>query len=647
MSDKLLNSNHNKIDTVFLNRVCLILALSVVVLFSFHTITDSDMGYHLSAGRWMTENLSWPDTDAFTYTVSSHKYVDMHWLYQLTAYGIYSLGGDFLYVLFHSVFILLAFFLVIRQKRLKGVSPLVLSVLVIIGAIASEHRFSVRPEVISWTLMVIMIIILDKYVIYNRDKLYLLPLIMLLWVNIQGIFVIGLGIIVCYLLDDLIKKRKIDFRFWFIGFLSFCVTFINPWGWKGTLFPLILSNRLSGANRFSVTIGEFLSPWSLSFPDPDQGTQFMLAAYYILAVLVPVLLILTFRKRPLRDWFLTVMFGILAYQSIRNIPLYFLATFPVAAEAIRDIANWVSKKSPVFTLPKLMKTGFTTIFLLMIFLLNIFILNGTWQRVSKKTWEPGYRITNSFLPLKAVNFLNENKIKGKILNELRHGGYLTWEWRHPIFIDGRLEVMQHEFYKEYELAKRHHSPWMLVDKWQPRIVLFSYAVLPAWFQQFYNSADWRLVYLDNKNTIFIYKDQYPEISTLTPEKLFSATVSEYSEVVDLSAIIDGDIEASIPNDVAQFRSLITGRPGRASTFYNFSMVMQLMNKPDYAEGLLRLGLYLNQGFHADSWYQLGRFAAARKNYVDAARYFSAAISLNSNHQKALLDRDRLEILFSR
>ncbi|MCD4655452.1 tetratricopeptide repeat protein [bacterium] len=601
------------------------------------------MGYHLSAGRWMLENSSWPDTDTFTYTVRDHEYIDMHWLYQLTVFGVYKLGGDLLYVLFHASFILLAFLLAIRQGFIRNSSSHSLAILILLGAIASEHRFSVRPEVISWTLMMLTVTILEKHARLSKTKLYLLPIIMLIWVNIQGIFIVGLGIITCYLLDDLVRTRKFNYRFWFAGFASFFVTFINPYGWKGTLFPVILSNRLSGENRFSASIGEFLSPWSLSFPDPDLGTQYMLAAYYLLAILVPLLLLLTCKKRSLRDWLLTIMFGVLASQALRNIPLYFLIILPLAGESLTDIRSWLSRRLAHLKIMHLIKPVVLTVIILPItIMLNIFIINGNWHIYTKKYWVPGYKITNEFLPLDAVEFLNLNHIEGKILNELRHGGYLTWKWRQPVFIDGRLEVMQHEFYKEYEQAKRINSPWNLVAKWEPQIILFAYSVIPAWFQQFYYSQDWRLVYLDDNNVIFLHKDTYPDIPEITLESIFNNLVSEKPEFS--SKILENGFDLCIPDTFSRFHAFFTGIPDDHKLYYNISTVMTLMNAPDYSGKLLKLALYASEGFHADSWYQLGKHSMSNRDYKTAKKYFDAAIILSPDHQRALIDRDRLKLL---
>ena len=41
------------------------------------------------------ENGRFPSTDPFTYTSSSHEYIDLHWIYQVTLYTASKFFGEF------------------------------------------------------------------------------------------------------------------------------------------------------------------------------------------------------------------------------------------------------------------------------------------------------------------------------------------------------------------------------------------------------------------------------------------------------------------------------------------------------------------------------------------------------------------------
>lgn len=483
-------------------------ALLIITLLSFHTITEPDMGYHLAGGRWIAQNHSVPQSDPFTYTVPDNPYTDIHWLYQLGAWYLWQWGNAFLYVLIHTLCIVLAVALAMRLSLLTGAAGWLITVLVLLGAVASDHRFSVRPEVISWLLMMILMSLLESWS-SNRTRsagpLFFLPLIMLLWVNIQGIFIVGLAVIFSYVVDDLIRHRRISWSLWTSALASLGAVFINPYGWRGALFPIILSSRLSGKNAFATYIGEFFSPWNMLISVPAPGTHFMLGAYVVLAVSIPVLLLITWRKTPIRYWLLVIIFGVLAAQAIRNIPVFCLVSLPIGAHALASF-NWPRRWQRSATVMTLM---FTMIF-------GGLILTGEWHRMTRKEWRPGYSLTNTFLPVDATQFLIDHNLDGRILNELRHGGYLIWKWQHPVFIDGRLEVIQHEFFEYYIQSLKKRSPWKPVNDYDIQIALFSYRVVPGWMLRFMASDDWRLVYRDQENAIFLrngYRDDIPSTKT--------------------------------------------------------------------------------------------------------------------------------------
>ncbi|MFN3344045.1 MAG: hypothetical protein ACK412_00150 [Chloroherpetonaceae bacterium] len=54
-------------------------------------MVDIDIGFHLHGGKWIWQHRAFPDKDAYTYTVPNNDYIDLHWLYQLLMFGVYSL----------------------------------------------------------------------------------------------------------------------------------------------------------------------------------------------------------------------------------------------------------------------------------------------------------------------------------------------------------------------------------------------------------------------------------------------------------------------------------------------------------------------------------------------------------------------------
>ncbi|MBN1295336.1 tetratricopeptide repeat protein [bacterium] len=640
------------------SRLSIALALVAIGLLTFHTINEPDMGFHLRAGQWMIEHRTWPETDILTYTVPDHPYVDMHWLYQVTAWTVYSIGGDCLYVLFHGACVLIAFGLTTRQAMLRNGSPHFVTALLLLSAAASDHRFSVRPEVISWIHLVLVIDILERYTVKRSSSIFLLPIIMMLWVNTQGVFILGLGAITCYLIDNLVRHRRFDRRFWTAAAASVLATGINPYGLDGVSFPFILATRLSGANRFAASIGEFLSPWSLNPLDMQHGILFMVWSYYIVTGIVLLLFVTTLRHRSLRHGLLLVMTGVLAAQAIRNIPLFCLVAIPVAAEAARDASAtgpWIRFRRFV---PAWITTCGRPLLLIISILFILTIMTNSWYVLSGRVDRIGCRIENTFLPVQAAAFLSRESLDGRILNELRYGGYLAWQWQRPVFIDGRLEVMEHAFFQEYELARRFQSPWSLVTRWHPDIAVFGYRSTPGWFDQFYAAREWRLIHWDPEAVVFArdgIADRLPEITPETlAESLPEAAVhlqmgrplSATSQSAEAQArVLPQALKEHFPlRGFRRFILIFTGIPAADPETIGRAQILLRMGRPDLAEPFFLQALVQCRGYHPNIWRDLGRLYLARQDLTAARICIDAVLSVRPEDDDALLMRDRLLLM---
>jgi|GEM_PF-3645455 len=152
--------------STLLQPIYLIAVCAVMMLFgalALRLMVDIDIGFHLHGGEWIWQHRAFPDKDAYTYTVPNNDYIDMHWLYQLLLFGIYSLSGFEGLTLFNALLILTALgLLLVRLLSIGTPIPLALAMLVWVGLIM-EIRFSVRPEVLTWSFLLLTILTLERY----------------------------------------------------------------------------------------------------------------------------------------------------------------------------------------------------------------------------------------------------------------------------------------------------------------------------------------------------------------------------------------------------------------------------------------------------------------------------------------------------
>jgi len=172
-------------------RVMLGLVLLVLALAALRQVSSPDVGFHLEAGNHILSGKGWPATDPFTYTVTDHPYLDTSWGFQVLLSLAERVAGAPGMVLFHVALTLVLFWLVARTARLVSGESCVLLLLLLLGGIASEPRFEVRPEMLSYTLLAWVLYLLHRHAEGLGTRLWLLPPIFLVWVNLHGLFVLG------------------------------------------------------------------------------------------------------------------------------------------------------------------------------------------------------------------------------------------------------------------------------------------------------------------------------------------------------------------------------------------------------------------------------------------------------------------------
>lgn len=488
----------------------------LALLLAWREVSEVDLGFHLRAGQWIVEHRQWPQNDLFTYTVNDHAYVDLHWLYQVALFGLYQAGGPLALVLAHTAGILGALALagVAAWRRFR--SPPALAALLLVGVMAAELRFMIRPEVVSWLLLGLTLLLLERRAAGQRSPLWALPLITAVWVNMQGLFVLGLVVVGCYFLGGWIERRRPDLPLALWGGVSFLAAFLNPYLHRGVLFPLTLLTRLSQGNVFGQTIGEFTSPWRLNLSTAQPFyPRLTLWAYYLLVLALVVGVLLTWRRHRPHDYLVGLVFLALSAQAIRNVPLLVLVALPILATCLAAVpagaAVGRSRRRPRPPRGRI-RQGLAAVpwplvgvvlLLLATAAIALRVVTNAYYIADRRTERFGYRLSSAAMPVGAVRFLQERAVQGRILNHLNYGGYLMWQTPAPVFIDGRLEVMGESFYEEYLAAGENQELLALLDRHQADVVIFPYLVANSWLQQIKTAPQWRLVYTDAQAAIYL------------------------------------------------------------------------------------------------------------------------------------------------
>src|SRR5215472_9749029 len=208
------------------------LALIYAFLAGFHTLEDFDLGWQLASGRWIVQHHQIFSNDVFSYTAAGQP-----WIYpalsEIFFYACFLVGG---YALLTWVGALSSAGTVAILLRKNSVAVAMLA-LIAVPLIAS--RTQPRAEMFSTILFAAYLTLLWKHFRNHRAALWLLPFLMVLWVNLHPGFISGVLLSLVYVciegLDCISAEKRARAierlrRAWIWLVLTAVATILNPWG---------------------------------------------------------------------------------------------------------------------------------------------------------------------------------------------------------------------------------------------------------------------------------------------------------------------------------------------------------------------------------------------------------------------------------
>ncbi|HUO58624.1 MAG TPA: tetratricopeptide repeat protein [bacterium] len=597
----------------------------LATFFGARLLNDSDLGYHLKGGEWILQNHSFPSKDTYTFTVSDHDYVDLHWLYQVVLYFLYKVAGYPALTLGNIPLILSVFYLLYRRIGLSRVERGVGLTLLVLAVLGCELRFRVRPEVVTWALMGFTLFILDERARRGKNLLFLLPVLQLVWTNVEGLFVLGPLLTGMYLISGYFHDKNWDKELLKYGGLSLLACLLNPYFLKGALFPLALFQTLGG-DVFKEGINEFHSPWATG------GTMafspfWTYGAYKGFSLSLFALFIATFRKRKLHEFLVTGSFLYLSATAQRNIPLFLLAAVPIAAACWRELSwSWVVwTNQKIFTKP-----AFAWGLALFALLLCPRIATDSYYVSERRFDRFGFGLDELRQPVKAAEFLAQNGLNGKMLNHLNLGGWLDWKAPGKTFLDGRLEVMGPELFAQYQESLKPGGLEPLLLKHGFDIIVTTPSAAPQWLYSLHQRPDWRPVYLDETAAIFLRKGYAPQVPVLDEERVLidkGIGNSSQEEAVHL-------LDAPKPSEWNFFWEDFVKPCFYPQGLNELGSYFWFTTRYDLAETVFWEALQRTGGRYPETYFNLGSVYYNAKDYLLAEKCLRKVLEMNPGSRNA-------------
>lgn len=480
------STNHENKQALYYAIVSLMFLFAFI--FALNKIYEPDTFWHLKLGQYMVTTHSFPYRDIFSNPLAGSRIYPVEWLYEVIGFLLYSsFGYTGLIISTAIVSGLTAVLLLLTMNRYK-INAFIGFFVTSSVFIVAGYYFDVRPQIVTYLGIALFAYITSLPDIENKWVLWLIPFIMLAWVNMHPGAVFGIIFLSAWLMEGFISllNRTLSAGIFLRRLALYCITLVTTVITPSTyhLYTFLLHHVVSLGSKSGLEYIFEFTPLSLS------KTPFM----FISLVIFTAVFLSGIFKMPLRH----VLFGLVMIpMSFDMNRMVIMALIGIAPGIGIVIHGWFAKPG---TLKK------PSVFMTVVY--SAIILSPfCYEFYQYKTDFVGYKgfgVQRQFYPKEAIDFILEHHIKGNIYNSINFGGALIYLGNPEIkdFIDTRLgpETML----LPEVIASISSQP--LFDKLLEKYTV-SYALVGTYliinYSQLLSLPDWHLVYFDDYAEIYV------------------------------------------------------------------------------------------------------------------------------------------------
>jgi hypothetical protein len=471
------------------------------------TIQDPDFWWHLRAGQLIIQHGGLLGNDPFTYTVPTHHWTMHEWLNEVFFAIEFAIGGLGLIVLVLSAVTWLGLLAIMQKARLRHPSRAVLGVGMLIGVIAGFPIWGPRVQMVTFAFSALTLLLVERYLLRGGKAMWIMVPLFVLWSNLHGEFVIGLGFIAVIIIAELIggylhmpdsapRSRLLPLLYLLLACAATSMINLNG---PGILF-YAAGTQASAAQQ--SLIEEWFSP---SFHDWE------VFVYGAMLLTLAMLIVLNRRIRA-RDVALVLVTTVLSLQSARNIELFVAASTAVYIDqlslatprlraAFRRIRRApTTARARTRVLPPLL-FRVTASAVLIAGLGGIYV---AWL-VPKMELQPVSLAYAQEYPVCAAQWLAGAPDGLKIFNQYGEGGYLAYALSShgdKVFIFGDAALMGDQMLETYADVETVTPNWdSIIRSFGTDIVLYDVDTPLADVMD--HATDWTKVYQDGLSVAFV------------------------------------------------------------------------------------------------------------------------------------------------
>ena len=575
-------------------------------------MTDTDLWYHLSGGRYFWQQGTIVRDAFFSYIAPPKSWYNYYWLFQAVVYKVFE-GTNYygLIVLRCLLYFLTALFICLTFiRRHENRTELLLGLFLFVAcAIVILFRETVvRPHLFSYLFIVVFLYIME----YKRDKIWLLPLLGIFWGNVHGIeYPVMFLIVFAYLAEIYWRQfRKIPTgaaagkkENWLLIAVFYSI-FITPGVIELVQTPYSISFQNAAYQHLYVNELRPI-PFRDFFVFSPVSVQGLIASLQnIIVLLVVALTLIGLWKRKLRISHAILIIGaiLLLAKHNRFICEFTLLSIPLLRHGARLIAERVQLHRRVVALA-------LPVVVVLIPLLVFQSMLGN---------RPTYPFSASKLPTGVVRFLNQHAPGGNILNEPNTGGYLPWalSQKFKIYMDMQMTIFSDTDFATVQNAFFDVNTFKaFTQRYDPSFI--SVALNRSYFKQVV-ATDARFVpiFFDQAELLYVNKAHYGDLAERYALKTIDPFRFREIEYKNLG-------EEDLARIYAEASRILDQDPVNYSANHILGTVAVVRKRYDqaisHADAILRNYPELSHGYalKADALFSMERYEEAARLYKKA------------------------------
>jgi hypothetical protein len=462
-------------------------------------LADPDTWWHAKVGELILATHRLPTHDIYSYTANGHPWIAYEWLGEVMMGWAAKWGSPGLLALLCVFSALLMLSLYVYGYVYTGNVKASLAACAILLPLAAVF-FTLRPQLLSYSYLVILLILMELYRQGREKVLWLIPPLFLIWVNTHGSFFIGLGILGV---------------FWFCGLFEFEWGAVEAKRWtprqsRNLLLTILASVVVLPLTPYGTQLAAYpfemalLQPINIANIQEWQPVSFGEAWGKAFLAIVLLLFLVQLKWKPRFRFFDLVFLLVTLLEAAQHIRFIIVMIFAFLPWLVSMLGRWLT---PYARSKDQYVLNAVLIAVIVFGFIHYFPSNKKMDERLSKTY-----------PMKAFAFMKAHPaaVPEPMMNDYGWGGYLIWAFGNehgssrPVFIDGRADIYEYAgVLQDYlDITRMKSDLPMILAKYKIRSVftagdspLATYLkAVPAW----------SLVYQDKLAAIFVFHGAYPK-----------------------------------------------------------------------------------------------------------------------------------------